>query len=182
MKKSDKKVALVCKSRFLVILLIFFTLICISSYAQEKYSIQPDSIARRVKFGDFVEVPVRISNNDNTVVSLTFGLEGSVRSIISLDKQTLTIDPESTGQVELTIFGQNISTYRGYLVIGRGISERIPINITVTDLSTTPVEALLLEIEPITERAEIGDVFNFKISVQNLLSDQKFNVTMVLTI
>ena len=49
---------------------------------------------------------------------------------------------------------------------------------TVIDINAVPVEALLIEIEPITEKAKIGDIFKYKIGLQNLLSDKTYNVTL----
>ena len=171
-----KKGALRKLKLFALVALLFFSFLNIA-YAQN-YEIQPEKIVKRVKLGDFAEIPVTISNNEESTISLTFSLEGMAASMINLNKQSLVIDPASSDEVKLTIFGENISTYTGSLVVSGDISEKIPVNITVTDIDTVPVEALLLEIEPISEKAKIGDTFNFKVGIQNLLSDKTYNVTL----
>jgi hypothetical protein len=167
----------------LIILLILIvpTMGIISSndvYSQTSLLIEPTQIVKREKFGNFVEVPIRLTNDGTTSLSLNFDVKGSVRGVSSLDKTSMLIDPGTQNIVLLTLFGENISEYRGDFSISGNIEEDIPINFTVLERISVPVEALLIEIEPITERALVGGIFKYKIGLQNLLTDQSYNVTI----
>lgn len=159
---------------FMLILFLLYT----NPTSAQNYEISPDNIAKRVKLGDFIDVPVKISNNEGSIISLSFSLEGNSARIVHLNKQIMAIDPKQSDELKLTIYGENTSTYMGFLAITGDINEKVPINVTVTGIDSVPVEALLIEIEPITERAKIGDVFNFKVGVQNLMSDKTYNITL----
>src|SRR3989338_2844977 len=176
MKKEMIKCRLYCLLVF--ILLLYSTLQSINAFAQTSVKIEPGQITKRVKLGDFVEVPIKITNDGTTQLSLRFGIEGDAARFASLDKNAALIDVGSAYDIKLTVFGENLTTLIGFFTVLGTIEEKVPINITVTDINAVPVEALLIEIEPITERAKIGDIFKYKIGLQNLLSDKIYNVTL----
>jgi hypothetical protein len=177
-----RKEVLICISRFLLLISLALLTLSFFAYAQQTYEVSPDIISKKVKIGDFLEVPITITNDRNSIISVTFSIEGMTPSIVTLSREALVVDPGTKGDIKLTIFGENTSTYTGSLSISGDIAKKIPINVTVTGLETIPVEALLIEIEPITEKAKIGDVFNFKVGVQNLLSDETFQVKLTYSI
>ena len=149
-----------------------------NAYAQTSVKIEPQEITKKVKFGNFIDIPIKITNNGNTLLSLRFGVEGKVAPSSSLSKYSASIETGSVDEVMLTVFGENLTSLSGFFAVTGTIEEKVPINVTVTDLNTIPVEALLIEIDPITDRANIGDIFKYKIGLQNLLSDRKYNVTL----
>lgn len=173
-----KKEVLNCKFRLFVLTAIFFLFLNFYTYAQENYEIKPEEIVKRLKLGDFSEVPITISNNENNIMSLVFSLEGNIAPIIKLNKQILVVDPQSSDEMKLTIFTENTSFYNGYLIISGDIDEKIPINITVSESVGIPVEAILMDIELLTERVNIGDLFKYKVNVQNLLTGEVYNITL----
>ncbi|MEK6946659.1 MAG: DUF87 domain-containing protein [Nanoarchaeota archaeon] len=177
--KSIKEVQNNKLIELVVIISLFFILsIDLHAFAQTSVKIEPEQITKRVKLGDFVEVPIKITNDGTTQLSLRFGIEGDLIKVAALDKNGAAIEPGAAEQIKLTVFGENITTLTGHFTVSGTIEERIPINITVTSLDTIPVEALLIEIEPITEKAKIGDIFKYKISLQNLITDRTYNVTL----
>jgi hypothetical protein len=157
---------------------ILFIILAFCVYAEADYTIEPTYIERKLKIGEFAEEVVKISNKGESPLHLTFLVEGKVGAISQLNKKVALISPGSDEELKITVFGENISTYTGSLAVSGDISKRIPINITVTELSDIPVEALVIEIEPITEKVKIGRVFNFKLGIQNLMSDKTYNVTL----
>jgi hypothetical protein len=146
-------------------------------------TISPEAISKAVKVGDFVEVPIVVTNGKEQDITMNFVLEGDITRSATLNQRTLLVDALSENTGTLRLLGQNVSLYFGTLeVTGSGFSKKIQVNLSVTDEKGSPVEALALEIEPITERAKIGKVFDFKVSLINLLSDKKYNVTMIYSI
>ena len=168
--------------RLCFLLLLGTALLSIQASAQQGLTISPDGIAKTVKIGDFAEIPIEFTNNEEQDMTINLALEGEIARAASLNQRSLLISALSSNTATLRLLGQNISLYFGTVVITGGANVRIPVNLSVTDVSGTPVEALLLEIEPITESAKIGQVFDFKVSLINLLTDRKYNVTVAYTI
>ncbi len=144
----------------------------------EQYAIEPKSITSVVRTGNFVDVPITITNNDRTAFNLALGVDGDAAGLLRLDKTSMIIDPGKKEQFTLTIFGENTTSAQGFVTISGTVSDAIPLNITVTDFLIDPVDALSIDIEPITQRAKIGDIFKYKIGLQNLLTDKKYNITI----
>jgi hypothetical protein len=146
--------------------------------AQTSMKLEPESITKRVKLGNFIDVPIKVVNDGNTALSLRFIVEGGITRFSSLDKTSANIEPGATEEVKLTVFGENMTETSGSFSVFGNVEGSIPINITVTDISAVPVEALLIEIEPITEKARIGDIFKYRIGLTNLISDRKYNISL----
>ena len=177
-----KKIYQLSGMRILLLFMAFALLFPGFAHAQEGISIRPDGISKSVKIGDFAEVPIEFTNHEEQDTTITLSLEGDILRAASLNQRSLLIPALSSNTATLRLLGQNITLYFGTLVISGPISKRIPVNLSVTDVSGTPVEALILEIDPITKKAKIGDVFDFKVTLVNLLSAKKYNVTVSYTI
>jgi len=180
--KSINKEVLNCKFRFFLLFTIFFLLLNIYAYAQKNYEINPEVVVKSLKLGDFSEVLVTITNKENIPISLTFSLEGKVIPVITLSKGTEVIGPISSAELKLTLFGDDTSFYDGFLVISGDINEKIPINLTVSESVGVPVDAILLEIELLTENVYIGDLLKYKVNVQNLLTGRIYNISLTYSI
>ncbi len=166
------------KWRVSILLMAAMLLFSVIVAAQEVV-VSPEGIAKSVKMGDFIEVPITITNNGEQDVTVNFALEGEIVKSATLNQRTLLVDALSSNTGTVRLLGQNVSLYFGSLeVTGPGVSKKVQINLSVTDEKGAPVEALALEIEPITERAKIGKIFDFKVSLINLLSGKKYNVTV----
>src|SRR3989338_7323956 len=101
---SKKEVYRNCLIRLLAISLITFALSLSVSFAQPSIKIEPEKVVKRVKVGDFVEVPIKIINDGNIQLSLKFSVDGGIAPLVNLDKGSVTIDPGLTEQAKLTIF------------------------------------------------------------------------------
>ncbi|MBI2541861.1 ATP-binding protein [Candidatus Woesearchaeota archaeon] len=163
---------------FIAITILIFLINSIDSYAQTSIKIEPEQINKKVKLGNFVDIPIKITNNGNTPLSLRFAVEGDVARFTALEKSSASIEPGLDERIKLTVFGENITTLLGFFIISGNIEDKVPINVTVTDISAIPVEALLIEVEPITERAKIGDILKYRIGLQNLLTDKTYPVAI----
>ena len=163
---------------FLAALAIAMLYSSIFAAAQPSIKIEPREITKKVKLGNFIEVPIKITNDGNVPLSLRFDIDGIVSQYAVLDKSSANIEPSLAEQVKMTVYAENLTSLSGQFLITGTVEDSIPVEVNVTDLASVPVEALLIDIEPITERAIIGDVFKYKIGLQNLLSEKTYNVTI----
>ncbi len=164
----------------LIVLILFISMSFNYVSAQEETNVKitPLNIEKRVRVGDFIEQKIKITNNRENRISLAFTVDGDANAITKISRENVVIDPGKTEEIKLTFFGENISTYVGSFIVLGNINSEIPIEISVTDTNNVPVEAVLIEIEPITEKAVVGSVFSFKVGLQNLLTDETFDVRM----
>ncbi|HLG24555.1 MAG TPA: DUF87 domain-containing protein [Candidatus Nanoarchaeia archaeon] len=145
-------------------------------------SVTPRAISKAVKLGNFEDVPVTITNDGDSSVSLRFSYDARYNSLISMDKSSVALEPGASEIVKVTFFGQNVTHISGFFSISGTVEDRIPMNVSISEFENIPVEALLIEVEPITDRAKIGETFKYKVGLTNLLSDRKYNVTITSSI
>ncbi|HLC50151.1 MAG TPA: DUF87 domain-containing protein [Candidatus Nanoarchaeia archaeon] len=160
-----------------VISILLFLVSATDSTAQTSIKVEPEKVTKLVKLGDFIEVPFTVKNDGSTALDLVYSMEGSVSDVTTLSKTSGSIAPGSTDEIKATIFAENLTVYSGFFSVFGTIEEKVPVNLTVIN-TNVPVEALMIEIEPITDRAKIGDIFKYRIGLQNLISDKSYNVSL----
>jgi hypothetical protein len=166
---------------FLIVIstLIFFSILVYGQPIENKdYKISLNQIVKSLKIGTFLEIPITISNYKDIPITASFSIDGDIKSLVKLDKKRIIIEPHSINNITVTIFGMNISSYAGSLLISGDIKEKIPINITVSEIVGKAVEALIMDIELLNKRVKIGDTLRYKIELQNIITGQKYNITL----
>lgn len=156
---------------FIVVLLIIQP-----TYAQD-YEISKKDIVKLVKIGDFAEEHIKIHNNRNEQITISFSTKGNIKKIIELDKTTTNINGKSSGNLTYTIYGEEIGFYNGTLILSGAINEKIPVNITISDIKGSPVNAIVLNVDLITKKVMLGKKLEYKIDVQNMIAEN-FDVTL----
>lgn len=150
--------------------------------AQEDFETEPLKIEKRLRIGDYLEQKIKITNNRENRASIAITIDGDIKAIAKLERENAVIEPKRKEEIKVTFFGENISTYTGSIVILGNLNTKIPVEISVSDTNNVPVDAMLIEIEPITEKAVVGSLFSFKVSVQNLLAGEVYDVRLKYTI
>jgi len=148
------------------------------SIENDEYKISPDKITKKFKIDGFVDIPIIIENKREKPILILVSLEGSAKSVVKLEKTQQSVEALANGEFKVTIFGKNISKYDGFLVLSGDVNEKIPINITVTDFGIIPVEAITMKIDPVYDKVPIGGTLKYKVDIQNLLSEDSYNVTV----
>ena len=147
------------------------------------YEISVKSILKKIRAGNFIGVPITITNNRDEAISLRFSVEGSVKDMIKMDKERMIIEGNSEGDVMLTILGKvEPGIYEGNFIISGDINEKIPIYVLVLEKERLGVEALIIKIIPENKKVRAGSEFKFRVDLQNLLSDEKYKVALSYTI
>jgi hypothetical protein len=143
------------------------------------YEISIKRIIKKIRVGNFVSVPIDISNYRDESIMLSFSIEGNVKPLIKLNKEKIIIGPNSDGEFELTILGNvEPGVYEGNLVISGDIDKKIPINILVYNKEKLPIEALIIKLIPLKRKVYVGGEFKFRIDLQNMLSEGKYIVSL----
>lgn len=141
----------------------------------EDYWISTKEIIAEVRQNTFIEDVIGIYNFGSTM-NLAFNVAPSIAEVISLEQTTLSIPSESFGEMGLTIYGtEPLGTYEGNITISGDLTQNIPVKITIVE-RRMPIETLLLRADLFKENVRKGEELRYKLTMQNLLSDQGYMV------
>lgn len=148
------------------------------------YVISLARINRKLVIGNFLQEVVSFYSYKQGVANLRFRIEGeNLTSMIKLDKQTMSIAPNTNEQLTLTIFGEGVpGTYNGSLIIEGDLQQQIPITIELLDKDRLPIESLLIMLDIYDREIFSNQKLKFKTDLHNLLSDQSYPVGLQFTI
>ena len=148
-----------------------------------EYEISVNRIIKKVRYGTFISVPLVVRNNLEEVKDVRITFEGDVRGMVQVDKERLLLESTSAQEIELTILGnREPGVYEGWLVFSGDIEDRIPLYILVQEKERMAIETLLVKVSPEKEKFTLGSDLKFRVDLQNLLSDEKYKVTLSYTL
>ncbi len=169
---------------FVVILFILFFFVLsinardvLSQIKKGDYEISVGSVFKHIRIGEYEVFPITIKNKKSEKVSLSFSFEGNISSFIKIDRNSLDLEPNSEARLNLSFFGERIGTYNGSLLVYGDISEVIPVYFIVSNLKKDMIHAIVVEIEPLTKQAYLGEPFRYRVDIQNLLT-QPYELTL----
>ena len=143
----------------------------------DDYWISTKEIKKEVRRNTFAEESVGIYNFGEAM-SLVFSLPPELEDIIILEQKSLTIQPDSFGELKMTIYGTApLGTYVGNLSISGSLEQNIPITIKIVE-RRMPIEAMLIKADLFNTKVNKGDTLKYKLSLQNLLSEQNYLVSI----
>lgn len=148
------------------------------------YVISLARINRKLVIGNFLQEVISFYSYKQGVANLKFRIEGeNLTSMITLDKQTMAIAPNTNDQLTLTIFGEGVpGIYNGTLIIEGDLQQEIPITIELLDKDRLPIESLLIMLDVYDTEIFSNQKLKFKTDLHNLLSDQSYPVGLQFTI
>ncbi|OYT35923.1 hypothetical protein B6U91_02210, partial [Candidatus Pacearchaeota archaeon ex4484_71] len=140
----------------------------------DDYWISAREINKEVRKNTFVRDFVGIYNLRNSQMSLLFSVSPEISDFVKLDKSSLTLSPGNSDGFEITIYGTPpIGEYSGFISIGGGIEQDIPVNIKIVK-NKFPIETLLVEVNLFKDVYFSEDVLKYKLNFKNLLRDQSY--------
>ncbi len=143
------------------------------------HEISIKKILKKIAVGNFITIPITISNYKTDPIIADLLVEGDVKPMIKLNKEKMIIEEGTQSDLELTIFGNvEPGVYEGNLIIQGNIDEKIPINVLVYSKERLPVEALIIKLNHIRKTVTAGDELKVRIDLQNLLSEEKYVVSL----
>jgi hypothetical protein len=139
--------------------------------------ISTKEITKEVRKNTFVEEYIEIYSFKESM-SLVFSLSEELKEVVTLEQKSMSIDSDTAGRLKLTIYGTApLGTYKGNLTISGSLNQGIPITIKVVDRQM-PIETMLIKADLFNTNINKGDILKYKLSLQNLLSDQNYLVSI----
>ncbi|MEM0230899.1 MAG: helicase HerA-like domain-containing protein [Candidatus Woesearchaeota archaeon] len=143
------------------------------------HKIDTKEIFETLKVGSYVQRSFNITSYRPAESKVEFEVIGSAAQLVKVDKSSSIIPPRGAENFTLTILA-NVppGIYTGTFLIKGDLEDRIPIKIVVYEKDRLPIEALLLEVVPIKKIISPGELFEYKVSMTNLLRDTPYNITL----
>ncbi len=148
-----------------------------------EHEVSIKKIIRKLREGNFIKVPITIFNHKEESVNIRMYIEGDVKEMARLDKDSMLIEATSSDEVTLTLLGNvEPGIYEGNFVVTGDIEEKIPIYVLVLEKERLDVEALVIKVIPEKRKIAAGSIFKYRVDLQNLLSEEKYKVDLSYTI
>jgi len=142
------------------------------------YFISLDKLKKRLRIGEFFDENLLIFSFRDGTSSVTINAIGPAASILELSDSSVTIQENEYANISIRGFGLENGEYSGYIEIGGDFNGSLPVDIVVSDEERLPIEALLIDLKPLTRRPLPGKVFKFSVNLQNLLIDENYDVKL----
>ena len=178
MSRKNKKIEVIV-TVYLALVLVIAVYSADNAFGQIKtseYEIAVNSINELLKLGNFKERVFTLKNKKSEAIGVTFFLEGNITETIRLSSERINIEPKAEQRINITIFGDKVGAYKGKLILNGDINEEIPVSIIVSE-EGMPVDAIIMEVQPLKKKFYIGEPVRIKIDIQNLLNEEPYNVT-----
>jgi tetratricopeptide (TPR) repeat protein len=148
------------------------------------YIISLSRIDRKLVVGNFLQEIISFYSYKKGIAELTFKIDGeNISKMIKLDKETLSLAPNTNDQLTLTIFGEGVpGVYNGSLLIDGDMNASIPIRIELLSKERLSIESLLLMLHIDDTKLYSNQKLKFKTDLYNLLSDQGYPITLQYTV
>jgi hypothetical protein len=143
------------------------------------YDISVKKILKKLRAGNFIGVPITITNNREESITLKFSVEGSIKEMVRINKERLVVEGKSEGEFTAIILGNvEPGVYEGFIDISGDINEKIPVYVLVLEKERLDVESLVIKITPERKKLSAGSIFKFRVDLQNMLRDEKYKVDL----
>ncbi|MEK6943680.1 MAG: carboxypeptidase regulatory-like domain-containing protein [Nanoarchaeota archaeon] len=143
------------------------------------YEVSVKRILKKLSVGNFITVPITITNYKDEAANIKFSIEGAIKPMSRLSRENMIVEKGTSAEIIITLLGNvDPGIYEGYFVISGDINKKIPIYVLVTERERLSVESLLIKLTPLQKKVSPGDVFKYTVDLQNLLSQEKYKVTL----
>jgi hypothetical protein len=144
----------------------------------EDYWVSTKEIFKEIRQNTFVEDTVGVYNFKLTNMNLLLTISPELSDFVKLSRDALIIEPGKGEEIILTFYGTKpLGTYEGSLKITGDIEKEIPITVKIVE-KRVPIETLLIAIDLFKEVVNPGENLNYKLTLQNLLVDQEYKVSL----
>ena len=141
------------------------------------------TIDERLKVGSYLQRSFTLTSYKQVHADVLFSIIGNAAPLIKIDKQKATLEPRESENFTITIMGNvQPGIYEGAFLLSGDLEDRIPIKIVVYEKERLPIEALLLDVTTVNKIIQPGNNLDYKVSMNNLLKDNPYNITLTYNI
>lgn len=137
-----------------------------------------DQLKKKIRIGNFFTENILIFSFKEGTAKVNMKITGNASEIIEMSAFSASIEQSEHANITVRVFGYETGVYTGNFEVSGDFNDSIPIEITVTDEDKLPVEALLMQLEVLTNRPLPGNKFRFRVNLQNLLIEENYDVRL----
>jgi hypothetical protein len=144
----------------------------------EDFWISTKDIYKEIRQNTFVEDTLGIYNFKTTNMNILLTVSPELSDFVKLDRDAALIEPDKSQDVLMTFYGTKpLGTYKGTLKISGDIEKEIPITIKIVE-NKVPIETLMMAVDLFDNVINPGSNLNYKLTLQNLLVDQEYKISL----
>jgi len=141
----------------------------------DDYWVSTKEIKKEIRKNTFLEDVIGIYNFGSEM-KLDIAISTSLDDVVEIEQSRLIIPKNTIGEIPLTFYGiRDIGIYKGNLSISGSIDQEIPITVEIIE-RRMPIETMLIKADIFNPIARQSEDLKYKITLQNLLSDQGYIV------
>ncbi|MBI4153770.1 DUF87 domain-containing protein, partial [Candidatus Woesearchaeota archaeon] len=154
------------------------TILEITKKLELDYTLLTKEIRKKVRQNTFIDDYISIYNFRETPLTVVFSVPPELQKIMDLEKNTLTIEPDTEGKLSYRVYGlADIGSYNGTIQLSGDINDKILTNIQIVS-NKLPIELLLLDLEVLDDIITTSEPLRYRIGMQNLLVGQGYKVEL----
>jgi hypothetical protein len=135
-----------------------------------------DMLRKRMRLETFFTEHLLIFSFRKETVKVDVKATGDVAEFLELSDSSVTIEPGGYANVTIKGYALREGIFTGSIDISGDFNGTLPVELTISDEERLPVEALLVELNPLTQRPLPGKNFKFSVGLQNLLIAEEYDV------
>ncbi len=135
-----------------------------------------DRLKKKIRLETFFTENLLIFNFRKEAVDVNIKVTGNASRILELGATSAVIDENDYGNISIRGLGIEKGVFTGKIEVSGDFNDSLPVEITVTDEDKLPVEALLMDLEVLTQKPLPGNNFRFQLDLQNLLIEEHYDV------
>ncbi len=144
----------------------------------EDFWISTKEISKEIRQNTFVQDTIGIYNFKTENMNVFFTLSPEISDILKLSRDAMLIGPGTGDDLVLTFYGTKpVGTYQGTLKITGDLEKEIPITIKIVE-NKVPIETLMMSVDLFDNIINPGKNINYRLTLQNLLADQGYKVSL----
>ena len=84
---------------------------------KDDYNISQSSIDKKIKIGNYREVPLAIANSQDKAITVGLSLEGNITKFVKLSSARINIQQKSEETINISFFADELGFFNGTLII-----------------------------------------------------------------
>ncbi|MGC8929468.1 MAG: ATP-binding protein [Candidatus Woesearchaeota archaeon] len=174
------------KSKFCIALILLVIGILLNIGKANALIIEPQEINEFVAINKFLELNVTFNNDEYQTLNINLEKSKELEDVLDITETSFKLNPKTSKNIKMLILGnaeqeiyfnKSFKQVSGYITI-LPLNKKIPVKIVITDGRKSLLQTMFVELEPVNKVVAQGSDFKYKISINNLLTDWNYNVTL----
>ena len=146
------------------------------------YWVSTKEIDVQVRQNTFMQQTISLYDFNTTPLNVIFSMPSDVSDFMQLSQNSVSVSPSSYSGVQLIIYGTRpIGDYNTTITLSGDVSTQIPVHVQIVP-NNFPIQTLLSQINVVNPTVNPGGNLTYKLSLQNLMSSNSYQVLVNATI